>query len=281
MTQHVRSPLKRIGGKSASAERIVSLFPPASTYTRFVDTCGGAAHVLMALPSGHEEIYNDLENNLVAFWLEMQSNAAGMQAYLDTLLYSREVYYRFYRSLFDGTPLTQFERATRYFYCLRMTGTGWLRKSPVGWDHRGSNVQSFRSAIELFEQVQERFRYVAIDNRDVLDTIRRYDSPTTLFYVDSPYIGTEQYYEASKKGYPHEELARLLQNIQGMAALSYYPHPSFGEWYPAEKWRRVTWTQHKSSQIQLAAREEDTATEMLLCNYPEAKQSLWSEEAIA
>lgn len=278
MTQTLRSPLKRIGGKSASAGYITGeLFPPPSSYDRYVEPCGGAAHIILSKPRyHHEEIFCDLDNNLIAFWLEMSSNADGLQTYLDAQPYAREVYYTFYRSLFNGSSLTQFERAARYFYCLRSTGTGWLRKSPVGWDYRGSNVQSFRSAIELFEAVQERFRYVAIDNRHVLSTLKRFESSRTFFYCDPPYFGVEQYYEASKKGFPHQEMAYLLNETPAQVAISYYPHPEIDRLYPAHKWRRVTWQQHKSSQIQIPDRG-DVGTELLLMNYPEQQeQTLWN-----
>lgn len=268
----LRSPLKRIGGKAASAQRIVAAFPDPASYDRYVEPCIGAAHVYMTKPaSGHEEIINDLDNNLMAFWREMLSDAPAMEAYLERLPYARDLYYEFYRSLFDGSNLTRFDRAVRFFYCLRSTGTGWLRRSPVGWDYRGSNVRSFHSAIETFEVVQERLRFAAIDNRDILDTIARYDSPRTLFYIDPPYFGAEVYYEASRNGFPHEALAQVLQNIQGKVALSYYPHPQIDEWYSG--WRRVEWQVHKSSQIQID--RVDYATEMLLCNYPEAALTLW------
>jgi len=268
--------LKYIGGKSASAERIVAAFPNPSTYDRFVDVCGGAAHVLMCKPPyDHEEVYNDLDDNLVTFWQQMQANPEAMRERLEGLPYARKVYYEFYRSLFDGSQLESLERAVRWFYCLRSTGTGWLRKSPVGWDHRSGNVRAFRNALELFTVLQERLHLVAIDNRDVLATIKRYDSPRTLFYVDPPYFGAEEYYEPSKYGFPHEELARVLRSIKGYAALSYYPHPSLVLWYAT--WQRVTWQQHKSSQIQIPDRL-DIATEMLLTNYQPAAQSLWTEE---
>lgn len=58
MTQQpVRSPLKRIGGKSAAASRIVAAFPPPSEYDRYVEVCGGAAHVLFCKPQyDHEKV---------------------------------------------------------------------------------------------------------------------------------------------------------------------------------------------------------------------------------
>jgi DNA adenine methylase len=280
----LKSPLKWIGGKSASAERIVATFPDSSAYDRYVEVCGGAAHVLMCKPPyDHEEVYNDLDDNLVTFWQQMQKDARALQERLEGLPYARKVYYEFYRSLFDGTELESLERAARWFYCLRSTGTGWLRKSPVGWNPLISNVKSFHSAIEVFQIVQERFQDIAIDNRDVLVSIKRYDTPKTLFYIDPPYFGTEYYYEPSKKGFPHETLANLLQSIQGYAVVSYYPHPSLELWYPESKWHRITWEQLKHSQVQCETRPElDIATEMLLTNYRPAErristqQNLWS-----
>ncbi len=271
----VKSPCKYVGGKSESAERIVSLFPSSNTYDTYIDACGGAAHVLVAKPRyDHKEVYNDLDNNLCTFWLEVQHNAEALTERLQSLPYSRFVYYQYYRSLFDGTELSSFERAVRYFYVLRSTGTGWVRKSHVGWNNTNGNVQAYRSITETFEAIQQRFQRVLIDNRDVLDTIDRYDSPQAFFYIDPPYFGAEIYYETSKKGFNHEGLAKKLQGVQGKVAVSYYPHPSIDSFYPADKWHRVTWTQAKSSQVQHRDRV-DLATEMLLTNYPASQASLW------
>lgn len=275
----MQSPLKRIGGKSQAVNRIIDAFPQASAYDRFVDVCGGAGWILLGKPSyQHEEIYNDLDDNLYAFWKTMQSQASELQARLDGLLYSRAQYYEWYRSLFDGTELSQMERATRFFYCLRSTGTGWLRKSPVGWNHQAKSVKAYYSALTFFAELQERLRFVAIDNRDALATIQRYAGPRTLLYIDPPYFGAEHYYEASKKGFPHAEMASLLQEVEGYVALSYYPCPEIDNLYPVSKWHRLTWTQHKSSQIQIPDRV-DMATEQLITNYEPATRDLWTEVA--
>lgn len=273
----MQSPLKRIGGKSQAVDRIIDAFPMASAYDRFVDVCGGAGWILLGKsPYQHEEIYNDLDNNLYAFWKTMQTQATELQRRLDEMLYFRAQYYEYYRSLFDGTELSQMERAMRFFYCLRGTGTGWLRRSPVGWNYGG--VQSYRTVLELFEQIQSRLRYVAIDNRNALATIKRYAGTRTLFYIDPPYFGAEQYYEASKKGFPHAEMAALLQEVEGYVAISYYPCPEIDTLYPASKWNRITWMQHKSSQIQIPDRV-DMATEQLITNYDLVTRGLWTTVA--
>lgn len=277
----VRSPLKWVGGKYASADRIVSAFPNPRNYDTYVDVCGGAAHVLCAKPqAGHKEVYNDLDNNLVNFWLQVQAHGQEMASRLQALPYARSIYYDYYRSLFNGSELEPFERAVRWFYVLRGTGTGWMRRSPVGWNNMDTNVAVYRTLIADFETIQKRFSRVLIDNRDALSTIKRYDSPRTLFYVDPPYFGAEMYYEVSKHGFPHTELAETLQHVKGLVAVSYYPHPIIDALYPLSKWRRTTWTQTKTSQIQ--HRETlDIATEMLLCNYAAPAQSLWTESEVS
>lgn len=274
----LRSPFRYVGGKAASAKHIVEALPDPRSYKCYVEPCGGAAHVLIAKPEyNHEEIYNDLDGNLVAFWLEMLEDGAELASRLDQLPYSREIYYTFYKSLFDGTPLTRSERAFRFFYALRGTGTGWMRKSVVGWNpHLAAN---YRSTLAIFPLIQQRFRNVAVDNRDVLATIARYDrqfGEQACFYVDPPYFGVEHYYEASKQGFPHRELAELLNLVKGKVALSYYPDPRLDEWYAG--WHRLTWEVKKTSQIQLD--RLDVATELLLTNYlpPIANNTLWDVE---
>jgi DNA adenine methylase len=241
---------------------------------------------------GHREIYNDLNDDLVNFWLQVRDHADELVAALSTLPYSRKLYYDAHQRLFDGCAIDPLERAALFFYVLRGTGTGWLRTAPVGWNNTASNAVAYRSVLALFTQVQERLTRpkVLIDNRDVFRVLEEYDSPTTLHYVDPPYIGAEYYYQAGIRKHPkqrfdHERLAEKLNAMQGYVALSYHPHADLDAWYPTSRWRRFVWHQHKPSALAEAVGEEmREATEMLLCNYPLPAQSLWpgiSEEGDA
>jgi hypothetical protein len=66
-------------------------------------------------------------------------------------------------------------------------------------------------------------RHVAIACDDALKIIDQFDSPQTLFYVDPPYLGTDQghYKWYSKDNYL--SLINKLSNIQGSSLLSTYP----------------------------------------------------------
>lgn len=290
-TQHVRSPLKWIGGKFAAAPRIVAAFPASTSYDTYLEPCGGAAHVLMCKPQwGHREIYNDLNDDLYNFWSQMQCNADLLAQRLQALPYSRALYYTYYAHLFNGSTIDPVERAIMWFYVLRSTPSGWMRESAIGWNNSASNAASYRTILELFGLIQERLTHpqVILDNRDVERAIEIYDSPTTLHYVDPPYIGAEYYYQAGirkkvNKPFDHQRLAEILNTVVGQVALSYYPHPDLDTWYPLDRWQRITWQQYKPSSH--PAGEQQIATEMLLCNYAAPAQvinslSLWTDGGV-
>ena len=74
------SLLHWIGGKHASAKRILAAFPPSSAYDTYVEAFEGVAHVLArkALEK-HLEVYNDLNEDLVRFWMAACDHAQELQ----------------------------------------------------------------------------------------------------------------------------------------------------------------------------------------------------------
>lgn len=272
----INSPVKWIGGKAAAASRIVATFPPPSSYDVYVEPCGGAAHVLLCKPAyQHDEIFNDLDGLLINFWRILQSHAPELRDQVLRRPYARELYYEYYHSLYGtrkllpDTSLDALEKAVRWFYILRSNMTGYLRQSTPGWTTL--HVRTMKQvADQLFLMVQERITSVAIDNRDVIETILRYQklAKRAFFYIDPPYVGVENYYPACREagGFDHEGLAIVLNACPCPIALSYYPHPCIDALYPAAKWHRITWQQYKQSSCAQTG-DSDMATEMLLCNY--------------
>jgi DNA adenine methylase len=85
---------------------------------------------------------------------------------------------------------------------------------------------------------------VQIECSDALAVIRRFDAPTTLFYVDPPYVLATRC-ERWGRGYRHEyrdgdhrELASVLHDLEGMVVLSGYESDLYDELYAG--WARVT-----------------------------------------
>jgi DNA adenine methylase len=77
---------------------------------------------------------------------------------------------------------------------------------------------------------RDRYRYDVKPRMPWADFIRRYDRPTTLFYLDPPYYGCERDY-GDDTGRPlfarheFEEMAELLGTLRGRFILSLNDHP--------------------------------------------------------
>ncbi|HLG79131.1 MAG TPA: DNA adenine methylase [Ktedonobacteraceae bacterium] len=275
------SPLMWVGGKFASAKRIVKAFPPPELYGTYVEVFGGAAHVLFhKAPGSHLEVYNDLNDDLVRFWMAARDQPEALQQRIDSLPYSRSLYHAYHASLRANAPMDDLERAARWFYVLRST-FGGVPDFSKGWGYligEGANrVSALRTATALLTVVAQRFRYVQIEHRDFAAIIQTYQTPRTLFYVDPPYIGCEDYYDTVDGSQlftedDHRRLATLLNATPAYVALSYYAHSLVDELYPAQRWRLLTWRQAKA--VQKTREHRQYGREVLLMNYPETL-GLW------
>jgi DNA adenine methylase len=266
----LRSPLSWIGGKYYQSSFILSHFPPEDAYTLYCEPFAGGCHVLArkAFNPSHIEVINDTHGDLINFWMHVRDHSDKLVERLSSLPYSRELYYRYHSEVRYGKIEDPLERAVRWFYACR-TGfnTETMRSSPTGWAFSRSGnkkrVVAYHNVLKLFSRMSERLRFVEIDCQDFSKVLLQRQAPTTFFYVDPPYIGTERYY----KGFAmedHRRLAELLNSTPAKVALSYYDHPLVDELYP--NWRRAESMHTKASQKRAT---KDRAKELLLCNYPE------------
>jgi DNA adenine methylase len=125
-------------------------------------------------------------------------------------------------------------------------------------------------------KIHRRLATAVIDNQPAAQCIKQWDSPSTLFYCDPPYISTEMMYKGGFDMAAHEELADVLNNVAGKVALSYYDHPEIPRLYPESGWhyQRV---QTRSTACGYAPRDPNgppgktkpiqSRTELLLTNF--------------
>ena len=215
------------------AHNIVPLIPKHMVY---VEPFAGSCAVLFKKPYPnltnalhYMEVINDTNKDLINFFTVLRDNGEALCEKLALTLYSEEEYRR--SKVIEGDEL---ERARRY-YVRVMTGFGNVPHA--GWK-RSFKDQNFAmtwyNKVNALPQYIDRMRHVAIACEDALKVMDQFDSPQTLFYLDPPYINTDQ---GHYKGYTHADFERLLdkmQHVQGACLLSHYPLPDMS--YPTE-WR--------------------------------------------
>lgn len=222
---------------------IMSFFPPHRIY---VEAFGGGGAVLLRKRPVEQEIYNDLDKEIVNVFRVMRDPIQANE--LRRLLYytphSRAEYDLSYEE--SDSPVEMARRTivraymghgSRSSTCQYKSGFRSKRAGSAGpaleWSRYPRHIDSF--VIRL--------RTVTLECADALEIIARYDSPATLFYVDPPYLpetrtscGKSYRYEMTKEG--HVELSSVLHSLQGMVILSGYANGLYQSLYSG--WRVVS-----------------------------------------
>lgn len=266
----VRSPLIWFGGKSRVANHIINKMPPHECY---VELFGGAAHVIAQKAPITNEVYNDIDGEVVNFILVARSDPKRLTEACESLPYSRLLYEKWKKEV---PPDDDFERAVRFFYINRSGIAKGNADYNTGWRHsrEHNTARTYQSACQLIERFSKRMSTVMIDNRDFREIVRVYDSLNTLFYVDPPYIDREKRYKLTAEDQKnpmqlHYDLAELLNKVQGKVVLSYYEHPLLDELYSS-------WQKEKFKAVrQVVNGHNNTSEEMLLMNYEIKQLSLF------
>lgn len=258
--------LRYMGGKTFAANWIVSKFPP---HRCFVDVFGGGASIIFAKKPSLVEIYNDIWSDMVNLFLILRNKPKELQSYLKYTPISHELYNEYREKFSSGKYKDEVERAAITFFLLRCSMNGNISS---GWHmcNCRNHAHSIKVATDNLIDFAERFRRIIIENLDFRECIKKYDSNKTLFYCDPPYLRLK-HYKYSFKYRDHRDLAKVLNNIQGKAIISYYPDVAIPRFYQENKWFYFEKQFPKYSQVVKSGENREYGTELLITNYEPPK----------
>lgn len=209
----MRTPITYYGGKQLLADTIISLMPEHKIYVE--PFFGGGAVFFKKKPS-YLEVINDINDNIVNFYQVCQNNAKF--DYLSSMIHSTlfcEAAYLHAKAIWNRyQPADDVTRAwavwvvTNYSFNATPYG-GWKWDMGTAGSHSGIVAANKRNAFT--EEVFSRLEYVQISCRDAVEVIAQRDTPDTFFYLDPPYVGSDQKHY---HGYGEAELKVLLDSLQ-------------------------------------------------------------------
>jgi DNA adenine methylase len=226
----VTSPALRYhGAKFRLASWVMSFFPE---HTCYVEPFGGAAGVLLQKPRVYAEVYNDLDREVVNFFRVLR-DPAQRQRLLEAVIltpYARDEFDLAWEDTEDPV-----ESARRL--CIRAQmgfGSAGATKGSTGF--RVDTKREYGTAQHLWQTYPaavaaagERLTGVLIENQPATKCMQQHDSPSTLHFVDPPYVHSTRVLRANG-GYRHEmtdnqhhELIDTLRGLEGFVVLSGYP----------------------------------------------------------
>lgn len=256
-----------IGGKSQIASWVIEHFPADYRRSTYVEVFGGAGWVLLKKDPSSNEVYNDLNEDLVNLFLMIRDRFDEFRERAEWTLQGRAIFEVARAKMKSRDFRDDVDRAI--WYAITKTQSFAGHGNTYGYSIKpGSPTRGWSAFLGRLSLIRDRLLLVNIERLDFERLIKKYDSPTTFFYLDPPYVGAEGYYSVKFDEADHARLAETLRGIQGRFALSYYPHPLLKPLYKGFK--TFTRTAVKSSYGVTRNSASDVrprATEMLVTNY--------------
>ncbi len=249
----LRSPRRRrivfgwYGGKFSHLDWLLPLLPKCHHYC---EPFAGSGAVLLNRPPSSVETYNDIDGDVVNFFRVLRDRHEELIRAIGLTPFSREEYHR---AIYGATQgLSEVERARRFYIKARQTRTALAQTASLGrWANckdtsragMSGVVSRWLGGVEALNDIAQRLLRVQIENRPAVDVMRLYDSPTTLFYCDPPYLhatrGDSKAYGFEMNVAEHREFAAVANECHAKVAISGYDHSLMDELYPANRWHKT------------------------------------------
>jgi DNA adenine methylase len=247
VTKPTRPLLRYHGGKWKLAPWVIDHFPPHRTY---VEPYGGGGSVLMRKARVDGEIYNDLDGEVVNVFRVLQDpgTAETLRRLIALTPFSREEFRRTYTEPRDAIEAAAFVISRSFMgfgsaASTRMHVTGFRASSKRAHGMSSTPAVDWANWPDQVPVFVARLRGVCIENRDAIAVMAQHDSPSTLHYVDPPYVQSTRsslrqkngnrghYYRHDMADTDHERLAEFLHTVVGMVVLSGYPSQLYTDLY--------------------------------------------------
>jgi DNA adenine methylase len=197
------------------------ILPLKDKITCFVDVFGGSGVVALNLPFKPKNIvYNDLDKWLYTTFkvIQDEEKRAKLIEKLEYAFKHRDVFNEFKESHEKEENLDDVEIAFRTIYLAQASYNGDMSSYSF-------SIGEYRKVNEVVYPISRlKFGYLlknwTIENLDFRELIKKYDSKTTFFYLDPPYLTGSKHYKLNFTIKDMEDLKQICDNLQGYYLLN-------------------------------------------------------------
>lgn len=230
-----------VGGKRNLAKRICAIIDADQHITYGEPFVGMGGIFLRRTSRPRAEFINDRSREVHNLFRVLQEHYV---AFLDLLRFQITTQANFNRLLdVDPDTLTDMQRAARFLYLQKICFGGKVAGQTFGLSRERAGRFNLTTLEPDLEALHSRLAGVCVTCMDYVEFITRIDSPGTLFYLDPPYWGCEDYYGKTLFSRARfEEMAALLARLKGRFILSLNDVPEVRETFAAFRIEAVTTT---------------------------------------
>lgn len=196
-------------GKKNLADKLAGYLPPHTTY---VEPFVGSAAVLFAKEPAQTEVINDADPEIVQAYRIIKRLNKQRIARLSKLKWVGDV--TTYKRVLNSKPKGDVERLYKFLYISHFS-YGRMRGSTMSPSAAGVKA----STVSRIEKQAPRLKNVTVHGGDYERVIKKYDGPSTVFFLDPPYAGYDAHVGEGK--FDEERFFQILKSIKGKFLLTY------------------------------------------------------------
>ena len=198
----------RMGGKSKIANHLISHFPDPNSYTTYVEPFIGAGNIFFRKPyKSKVEVINDLDDMVYAIFQGVKREGQVIEKLKPISYLSKEQFNKLR------------EHASNWIDYLFLIKTSFFNS---GDSYSYPKKESKLILVNTdFNELKNRLKDVKITHLDFQTLIKKYNKPTTFFYLDPPYEDSKDYSNSVNP----EDVYNAVKTIRGKFMLSYNDSP--------------------------------------------------------
>ena len=259
-----KTPITYYGGKLNLVKEILLLIPEHRVY---IEPFFGGGAIFFAKPISEASVINDTNNMVVNFFEVARTDFDNLKAKIEATLFSRATYtvaLAIYRMphLFN-----KLQQAWAFYVGTNMGFSCQI--GSWGYDKYSKKVKAFRNKKLLFNKnVIGKLEGVQIENLDALKVIANRDKEDVFYYIDPPYIDTNQGHYGGYSKEDYINLLKALTKLKGKFLLSSYPSDLLDLYTKEFGWYTKTFDKPLSARKAQVDKPRGRKTEVLTANYP-------------
>lgn len=219
-TNVLRAPFGMPGAKNRSLKHLLQHLPYRD---KWIDLFGGTGVVSWNRAHSKQlNVYNDRYSGVTNFYRCLQDAAKkkALCEFLEFTCASRELFYK--AKMEWAAEQDDVTRAAKWYYMMRQSVIG--KGAAFARTTNSRYMNPLPGSLELFHEIHNHIKtYYLIENLDFEQCHSDFDSQNSVFYADSPYIGTDPgIYEHKWTRNDTERLLATAGRSKGFFALSGY-----------------------------------------------------------
>jgi len=175
------------------------------------------------------EIINDTNGEVINFYEVLKRDYPALEREIEISLHSRKQH-RNARVIYENPDM--FDRIKRAWAVWMLTNGsyGCMLNSGFGYDRTGTTSKKLSNKrMDFNVDYALRLQQVQIECCDALRIIKSRDTPETFFYIDPPYVGSDQGHYDGYTQMDFDAFLTLLEGIHGKFLLSSFHNASLAD----------------------------------------------------